>query len=297
MANIDIESAGEFIPEIWSTLVQHPLRKNTVMMGLTDRRWEKFLTDNGDRAFIPSYSEITASEETRSVNAGFDSRGAADAEWSESAISFTDLTASQSTLEINQRAHIAVMIDDPVKIQQNIDTMQIMTAEMSRALVEIIDTRILTTLAGTSNNQGALDQAIDETVLLDSRETLDINKSLDEERFLVVSPEGFIDLLNIDRFTNALYAASMGDVKVDTGRGFKGRLGDFDLYMTTNTVASGTGHLNYFFQREGCAFAMQEGIKVTMREPHDQFASAVRAVAYYGALLNRGASVVKVSGR
>ncbi len=297
MANIDIESAGEFIPEIWGTLVQHPLRKNTVAMPLTDRRWEKFTSDNGDRTFIPSYSEITANEEARSTNAGFDSRGAADGEWSESALTFTDLTASQTVLEIDRRVYSAVIIDDPVKMQENISVLQIMTAEMGRAIAETVDSRIWATIGATSNNKGALNKAIDEVDILDSKEVLDVNKAVDTDRFLVVSPEGYMDLLNIDRYTNALYEASFKSLDSDMGRGWKGRIMDFDIYMTTNLPTSGTGTLNYFFQREAIAFAMQAGVQVTRREPHDQFASAVRAVTYFGVLLNRGAAAVEISGR
>ena len=297
MANIDIESAGEFIPEVWGTLVQHPLRKNTVMMGLTDRRWEKFLSDSGDRAFVPSYTEISASEESRSTNAGFDSRGAADAEWSESALTFTDITASQSVIEVDKRAYSAVLIDDPVKIQQNIDVMQIMTAEMARSIVEKIDTRILTTMSGVSGSGGALDKALDEIDILNAKETLDVAKVKDEERYLVVSPEGYMDLLNIDRYTNALYEAAFKTLDSGKGRGFKGTIMDFDIYQSTNVVASGNGHLNYMFQKEAVAFVMQEGVQVTRREPHDQFASAVRAVTYYGAKALRTAAGVQLSAR
>lgn len=289
MANVEITTTANWIPEIWSTLILDALHNNTVLMPLQDRKYEAFATD-GDRIHVPNLSEISATSETRA-------QPATSGDWSESTIVFSANTENQTTIELDRRTYAAVLVDDPVGIQANVPALSIYTSEIGRSVAQKIDTDIGTSLDGTSNNKGADNVAVTDQIIRDSREVMDAGNVEPMERFMVVSPETLMDLFNIDRYMNNLYQASLGNFDSSKGRGFVGRIYEFDVYETTNLPTGTNGNKNFMFQREGNAFVLQQDIRVTMREPHDQFSTAVRAVAYYGNKIMRGNAIVEVQAR
>lgn len=289
MANVEITTAANWIPEIWSTLVLEDLHKNLVLANLQDHRYDEFNVE-GDRIQVPGLAEISATVESRA-------QPASSGDWSESAITFSANTETQTTIEIDRRAYAAVLVDDPVNIQANLPVMQLYTMEIGRAVAQQIDTDIGTTMATTSNTKGTDNQAITDQDIRDSRQVIDEGNGEMQERFIAVSPASFMDLLNIDQYVNSLYMASLNNFDASKGRGFVGRIYEFDVYETTNLPAGTAGTKNFVWQREAHAYVNPRDVDVTMREPHDQFASAIRAVAYYGRKIMRGALIVQLNGR
>lgn len=292
MANVTIITAANWIPEIWSTIVFEVLHKNTVLAPLVDHKYDSLAKGPGDRIHVPNFAEFSATKEQRT-------QPATGSEWSEegSAITFSANTENQTTIEIDVRAYVAVLVDDPVAIQDNLPEMMLYTKEMGRALAQQVDTDVGTNLATTANSKGIDNVAIGELEVVDSRIVLDDGNVDPGGRKLVVSPSSFMDLLQVDRYANSLYAGAVKNLDGSKGRGFLGPVMEFDVYETTNLPTGTNGVKNLMFQTEGTALVMQQDVAITRRSPHDQFAEAIRAVTYYGLKLMRGAAVVTVLGR
>lgn len=289
MANVQITTAANWIPEIWSTRILEVLHNNLVLANLMDRSYDEFNVE-GDRIHVPNLAEITATSESRS-------QPASSGEWSESAITFSANTEGQTTIEIDRRTYAAVLVDDPVSIQSNVPEMQLYTREIGRSVAQKIDTDIGTTMDGASSEKGTDNQAVTDQDIRDSRQVLDEANGEMEQRFIAVSPATYMDLLNIDQYANSLYRASLGNFDASKGRGFVGQIYEFDVYETTNLPSGTAGTKNFVWQREFVAYVNPRDIDVTMREPHDQFASAVRAVAYYGRKIMRSGIGVELQAR
>ncbi len=292
MANVTIVTAANWVPEIWSTIVFEVLHTNLVLAPLVDHKYDALAKGPGDRIHVPNFAEFSATKETRS-------QPAAGTEWSEGggAITFSANTENQTTIEIDVRAYVAVLVDDPVGMQDNLPEMQMFTTEMGRALAQQVDTDVGTNLATATAVNGVDNVAVGEVDITDSRITLDDANVDMAGRKLAISPSTHMDLLQVDRYANSLYAGSVGNLNGAKGRGFLGNIQEFDVYGSTNLPAGTSGTKNLMFQTEGTALVMQQDVVVTKRSPHDQFAEAVRAVTFYGLKLMRDAAVVRILGR
>ncbi len=291
MASVDIDTHIEWVPELWSAFIVDALTKNVVLVNLTDRRWEALFEGGGNRVHIPQAATISATK-----NAITDVRNPALDDWADT-ISFANPNPTESTLDLDTRAYAAVKVFEPVELLGKYAVVQHYSEELGRALAEQIDTDIGATLDSTTNNKGTDNVPITDQIIRESREVLDNNNVKHDDRFLVVSPGTLMDMFAIERYANSLYAASTGNFSQDKGRGFVGRIYEFDVYETTNLPSGASGKKNFMFQREAVAFAMPHGVVFDTKEPHDQFAVALRARVYYGDLLLRSGAVVEIAAR
>ena len=291
MASVDIDTHIEMIPEVWSTFILDALTKNLVLAPLTDRRWEGlFASQGGNRVHIPSGPTITATKEAIT-----NVRNPAANDW-DTAITVANPDPTETNLDLDIRAYAAVRVDEPVQMLSKLPVVDYYSTELGRSLAQQVDTDIGTTLDGTTNVKGTDNIPVTDPVIRDSREVLDNNDVKPDERFLVVSPATLMDMLAIERYSNSLYAAISG-VQPMKGRGYVGKIYEFDVYETTNLPAGAAGKKNFLFQKEAVAFAMPWGVKFDTREYVDRFAVLLRARVYYGDVLLRGGAVVEVDAR
>lgn len=283
MANVTLTTAANFIPEIWSTMILEDLHKNVVLLPLMDRRFEEFGRD-GDTIHVPNLSEFTATVRTGTSRTG--------------ALTFVANTENVTDIALDTEAYVAFKLDDIVRIQSIIPEMMLYTKEAGRAVAEQIDSHIATTMDANANTpKGADNEAVTELDIRSAKEFLDEGNVDPGDRYLVVSPSTYSDLYNIDRYTNQLYAGSLGNLVAGKSRGFMGTIMEFDVYMTTNLPAGTNGRKNFMGQKEWIAFVMQLDIAVTVRDPHDELATAVRVVAEYGRKEMRATNGIEIDGR
>lgn len=284
MANVTITTAANFIPEVWATLILDTAHKNVVLANLVDRRFEKFARV-GDTVHVPGLAEISATTTTNQP----------------ASVTFSANTESVTNIALNQHVHAAVKVDDQVILQSLIPTIEYYTEEIGRAIAEAIDTAIagdnsegidsFTQVEGTDNVD-----VTDDNVLR-CIQYLDDANAPGDGRAMVVSPATLMSLRKIEKYVNSLYSAGAGALAGRKTRGYIGPVYDLDVYETTNLEAGSSGKKNGVFQKEAISLTMQQDVEVTFREPHDEFATAVRAQALYGLKKLRNTFGVELDGK
>jgi hypothetical protein len=290
MANTTVATAANFIPEVWSSEVLEAYHKNTVLAPLFNRDFERLVANSGDTIHIPDFAEISAVETT-------------DQPTGDAALSFTANNETKKDISLNRHVYAAVKIDDQALYQSLVPFMEMYSAEMGRAISAKLDAKLASDttdgIDGFSATQavGTVNVDVTDDNILRARQYLDDANAPHENRYLAVSPATLMSLYKIDKFVNNLYATAVGAMPGNKGRGYVGRIYDFDVYETTNLVNKAPGTANGAWQKNVIVLVVQKKPEVTKREPHDEFATAIRAQLLYGFTNVRTASGVEVLGK
>ena len=283
MANITIATTDVLLPEVWSPLILETLHDTTVMLPLVDRRYEAFAKgQRGDTVRVPAIAEISSTTLTNMTGS----------------ITFSANTEAATTnINIDTFRYTAVKIDKGSMVLNPMPIVELYSAEIGRALGEGIDTSIMTAMDGTTNAVGLDNVAVHDGLILEAKETLDKNNNRSEDRHSVWSAESYNDLIQVDKYANSLYATSTGQLAAGKGDAYKGRIYDFSVQMSNNIPAGAAGNKNFMWQRTGIAAVFLDDVQMDSKEPHDEFAVAVRAWAIYGVKLMRANSVIEIDAR
>lgn len=293
MADVTVltTSFGDIVPEVWSTFVMEALHKHVVLAGLVWRQFEKDL-EKGDVVHVPTTGEITATDITVSASGGGTAAALGTISFSAPDESVTDVPADTWT-------YAACLIEDTVDAQAIVDAVEHYSKELARAIAEKLDTNIGSKMdSGFTQTVGTDNIAPTDPNLRRAVQYIDDAKAPTDERYLVISPATKSDFLGNELYRSSLYNA-LGRLEAGKGRGFLGNLYGCDIYESHNLPAGTAGKKNLMFQRRSTALVMQEEPEITIREPHDKFAKAVRARILYGIKVMRanGVDGAEVWGR
>lgn len=283
MPNVTITTTDVWLPEVWSTLMLEVFSDMTVMRPLvTDYSAWARTGSKGDIIHVPTgLANIAARTLTNMTGT----------------ITFDAATEAQTTINVNTFSYTANKIDEAAFALNPLSLLDLYTTELGRSQAEKFDTDLMTEADGTTNEKGVDNVAISDDVILESREVLDANNNPYDGRSFVVSAETYNDLFKIDKFVNQLTSASVGNLDGSKGRGYVGPVYEAKVYVSNNIPAGAAGNKNFYFQKSGLGYAINSDVEVTFREPHDEFAKAVRARMIYGVKRMRAASVIEVAAR
>lgn len=286
MANITIATTDTWLPEVWSTAILATLHKNTVMgqPGMTDRRYEAMLASisPGDLIRVPTVAELTANKLTGMTGT----------------LTFSANTEAATTnIAVNVLGYMGLKIDKASTRLNYLNVVELYSEEAGRALAQLLDTDVLAEMDTTSTVKGTDNIPLTDDVILDSMSTLDTNNVWKDDRKFVHSPKMKADLYVIEKFVNNLYAAAVGNLQASKGRGFTGRIYDFDMYETTNLPSGVAGKKGFMYHPSGIALVLAQDIIVERRQPHDELADAIIPWGIWGVKLMAAARVVEVDGR
>ena len=253
MADFTATTAATWLPEKWSPLATITERSNTPLWDTFDHRWEPEVVGGGDTVNIPGFSQ-NASANKRSTF------GTA------AALSFEAVTEAQSQLLINQMAYKGYRLPVELNPQVIANYTPLLVNGIGTAIALQKDTDVggdntngidsFTTFVGTDNIDITDDNIVTAMVNLDAQ-----NAPMDS-RYFVVSPASKGSVIKIEPARNSLYAAVLGSMNVDKGRGYFGHYMTFDFVESNNLEAGASGKKNGAYHTEAIAVASQSKISI-----------------------------------
>jgi hypothetical protein len=295
-ANPSPAYSGYFIPEIWSTKLIEKFYDSTVLAGITNTMYEGEIKNGGDKVIIRQRPTLTIRD--YQANQG---------------ITLERPSRDKVELLIDKGKYFATILDDVMKVQMDINVLDIWTQDAAEQLKIAIDTEVLASFPAsfTARNTGSgagrvstsytLGAAAAPVFISADRPTapladnvritdliVDLGSVLDEQncpetgRFLVVPSWVAGLLIKSDDFHDA---SRMGD---DQSVLRNGRIGSIDRFMVyrSNLLPSateGTGKAWWILagHPNAVTFASQLSEVETMRM-ESTFGQQMRGLQVYG---------------
>jgi hypothetical protein len=235
---------NKFIPELWSQKVIDTMQNQLVCMDAVDFKGWQIGLKKGDTINIPATSHVTATEIVVGTRAA----------------SLDPAAASPGYVQLVMTYwwEAPIDVDTMTVAQSQVDWPAIAQAEAAYAIDKKIDTSIGVLFSALNGGSvyGADGQTLTDDILLYLKQTLDeADVPLDSNRSLVVDPSGVVDILKIDKFVAATYAANTGAIK-------NGIVGTTPIYgctvrVTNNLTAATTGSYGCMLHSGAIAGAIQ----------------------------------------
>lgn len=212
---------GAFIPEIWANSALEVLRNQIVAARLITKDTD--ITGSftvGDVLNIPVPGTFTTNPKAKGT-----------------AVTLQNPSAGTVNVTLDQHHEVSFLVEDPVRAQQNQDTVAGHTRQAAVAIAEKIETDVLSLVSGFSTNVGNPATAPTNATLLAARQQLNTNKAPMDGRFIIVGPAGEVDLLG-DTNLQTYFANSKPD---GISNGMIGSAYGADIYMSQLVPSSGAG--------------------------------------------------------
>lgn len=276
MPDITLSSAttAGYVPQVWSRKSSLVYRKYTVLADKMDRRWEPETgVARGDRINIPIFTQGSTATKRSTFGTA-------------AALTFTNISDSYAVLIVDDMAYKAYRWAQELNQVKIKELESILTEDIGGSVATQIDAD----LAG-DNTDGIdaliavgvdnVDITLDDLISIET--TLNDASAKEEDRFVVVSPASRGSLVNIEKLSNSLYAATTGVVKGDKGKGYLGPVLSFETYMSNNLEAGTAGKKNAAFQRECIALCVSKELQV-VRDTNieDGIIDQIAGYAVYG---------------
>ncbi len=192
----------------------------------------------------------------QSVEVPFVPAGAANDKAANTQVTLNGQTATKVSILINKHKESSYIIEDILDIQSSYELRSEYTKAAAYAIVEAVDTDILTELkAGSTNTAlGTFGTPLTYNLIVDAKTVLDVAKAPSTKRTLAV--DGFQEgqLLKIDNFIR--YDA-LGKSNIENGK--VGRVLNFEVVMSQNIPFVDTTvdeHTGMAFHEDAVAIAM-----------------------------------------
>lgn len=272
-------SIANWRPNIWTSEILAARESNLVLAPLV-KRYDRDITSKGQTVEIPKLDNLTANAKVANTQVTLNSN-----------------VESKVTINIDQHYEASVMVEDFSDAQSAYDTHSEYRKKTGYAIAEEMDNFIATEMTDNfSQSEGSAGTALTYAVILDAKQTLDEAKTPLTERYLVVTPKGHRELLEIDEFIRYDAMGASGQPS-----GFKtGKVGTVvgvEVYMSQNLVVeSGTPdtHNNLFFHKEAFALAVQKTPKTETQRKTEYLGDLIVTQALWGGAVLRDDHGVKV---
>lgn len=206
------------------------------------------------------------------------------------------LTASPKVVTINQQKFYNFQIDSIDEAQAYPNIMNKAMERAAYSMADVVDTYIAslhagaTTKVNTTTTPGTPTDATVYGILTDAAKALDQLNVPTAGRFLIMGPAGIKLLKDSGEMLSDTPAGDIVRLQGQFGdpgmlpEGYKGRVAGFDLWMSNNTFAGGTGVTEtwYFGNEMGISFVDSLN-QIMAYEPEKRFAQAIKGLYVYGA--------------
>jgi hypothetical protein len=271
-ADVTGTTAAVYRPNIWTANILKARESNLVLVPLV-AHYDRDVQNKGQAVIIPNMANLAANQKAANTP-----------------VTLQANTETSTTLTIDQHWESSIMIEDFADIQAAYDLAAGYTEKAGYALAEKMDNYVATAMtSGFSNTVGTYGTALTYANLLSAKLILDQNKVPLTERYIVVTPKGQTDLLQIDQFTryDAMGAAA-NPSPFEVGK--VGTILGFPVYMSQNlVVTAGTPVQNnsLMFHKEAYAIAVQKDVSIERQRKTEFLADLIVASALWGGILLR----------
>jgi len=265
-------SIANWLPDIWASELISERESNLVLANLV-KRYDRDVKSKGQTVQIPNLSNITANPKVANTQ-----------------VTLNAPVEGVEVITIDQYFDSSVLVEDNADAQSAYDTHKEYRAKAGYAIAEKMDNFIAVEMTSDFDHEvGTFGTALDYEDFLDAKLALDTAKVPLTERYLVVTPKGHRDMLEVDEFIRYDAMGASGQPSaIKTGK--VGTILGSEVYMSQNlVVTAGTPvqNNNLYFHRESFRLAVQKNIKVEMQRKTEYLGDLIVASALWGGTVKR----------
>lgn len=258
---------SEFIPTIWSTLLNKELEKQLVYGSCTNSNYEGEIKNAGDRVKINEIGDITINNYTKGAT-----------------VTYQDIDDAGQFLDIDQSKYWAFQVDDIIKYQSNAELLKPAIEKAAYTIGDTIDQYIatmadqagITANLGTSGTPIEINSANVDTYLIKVARMLDDNKVPKAGRFVVIPPWMHEDLVLAN-------LAGLTDNNSLAANGIVGRYAGLDIKVSNNVPNTASAKYKVIAGYNGAIAYASQVQNVEHIRLQTTFADGVRGLYLYGA--------------
>jgi hypothetical protein len=252
MATTDTDTTNltSSVPQMYSHMTADYREANFLYVNLFDRKYEADLSE-GDRVFIHGVDRFQA--ETASQANSLGTAGGS--------LTFDEANLiARISLIADTHIYQAFDLEYEADLFSNIGLMEKLTKASGYAVAHRIDDDAAGLIDNFSQTVGTLAVGFTESDIKRGVQYLNDAFAPEDSRVFVFSPAEQMNLFGIERFVNAQYSASIGNVNVDSKyKGYVTNILGMDWYMSLNVEGTNAaGHDNGMWQKEACATLIVE---------------------------------------
>jgi len=259
-------SEQNFIPEIFSKLLQSKFYAASVLPAISNTDYEGDISGQGDKVVVRTVPAVTINDYAGSI-------------------STQELTTAKVELLIDKAKYYSFEVQDILQAQSNIDLLEAASNDAAEGMRVAVETDVLSgvvTGATTIGAQTTITASNVLTSILSMSTALDNLNIPEEGRFIVVSPE-FVSLLKQSELRQAYLT---GDDTSPLRNGKVGMVDRFTVYQSNMLYTPGSGTDSGYTHvvaghPKAISFASQFTNTETIRM-ETKFGDAVRGLKVYG---------------
>ena len=246
----DTTNLSSSVPQMYSHMTADYREANFLYVNLFDRKYEADLSE-GDRVFIHGVDRFQA--ETASQANSLGTAGGS--------LTFDEANLmARISLVADTHIYQAFDLEYEADLFSNIGLMEKLTKASGYAVAHRIDDDAAGLIDNFSQTVGTLAVGFTESDIKRGVQYLNDAFAPEDGRVFVFSPAEQMNLFGIERFVNAQYSASIGNVNVDSKyKGYVTNILGMDWYMSLNVEGTNAaGHDNGMWQKDACATLIVE---------------------------------------
>jgi hypothetical protein len=246
----DTTNLSSSVPQMYSHMTADYREANFLYVNLFDRKYEADLSE-GDRVFIHGVDRFQA--ETASQANSLSTAGGS--------LTFDEANLiARISLIADTHIYQAFDLEYEADLFSNIGLMEKLTKASGYAVAHRIDDDAAGLIDNFSQTVGTLAVGFTESDIKRGVQYLNDAFAPEDGRVFVFSPAEQMNLFGIERFVNAQYSASIGNVNVDSKyKGYVTNILGMDWYMSLNVEGTNAaGHDNGMWQKDACATLIVE---------------------------------------
>jgi|TARA_B100001059_G_scaffold65800_2_gene62205 hypothetical protein len=214
-------SEVNFIPEIFSKLLQAKFYKQSVLPAISNTDYEGEISGQGEKVVIRTVPAVTINDYAGSITT-------------------QELTTAKVELLIDKAKYYSFKVDDVLAAQADISLLEAASGDASEGMRVAVETDVLANVATgatTTGSQTTISASNILTSILSMSTALDNLNIPEEGRFIVLSPE-FVSLLKQSELRQAYLT---GDDTSPLRNGKVGMVDRFTVYQSNMLYTPGSG--------------------------------------------------------
>jgi len=260
-------SEVNFIPEIFSKLLQAKFYSASVLPAISNSDYEGEISGQGDKVTIRTVPAVTIQDYAGTITT-------------------QELTTAKVELLIDSAKYYSFKVDDVLAAQADINLLEAASNDAAEGMRVAVETDVLSSVvadAGDIGDQTTITTSNILSSILEMAKILDEKNIPEEGRFIVLSPE-FISML---KQTELRQAYLTGDAESPLRNGRVGMIDRFTVYQSnmlyTPTAGADLGYTHVLAGHpKAISFASQFTNTETVRM-ESTFGDQVRGLKVYGA--------------
>lgn len=214
-------SEVNFIPEVFSKLLQAKFYSSSVLPNISNTDYEGEISGQGDKVVIRTVPAVTINDYAGSITT-------------------QELTTAKVELLIDKAKYYSFKVDDVLAAQADINLLESASSDAAEGMRVAVETQVLSSVvtgATTIGAQTTISASNILTSILDQAKALDELNIPEEGRFIVLSPE-FVSLLKQSELRQAYLT---GDDTSPLRNGKVGVVDRFTVYQSNMLYTPGSG--------------------------------------------------------